>query len=451
MKVKIMGQPTQLVRRDSIAAPTLAQATRGPWVVALIVLLIFFGVGGVFASQAGLATSVIGTGRIVTEGQRRTVQPPELASIQAVMFEEGDRVEAGEVVVQLETRDIRLARDNIFTQLLRAAATEARLLAEQADSPTITWQHARLANRWMDPQVSGIIQNEQMLFSDRRRARESRAFILERRIAQLEAQIEGERTVLNSLEERHAIVLEELVDYQTLTERGLATRPRLQALRRDLAELSGSIGATTASISSLEQTIGETQLQIQSQATDYREEVSEALPLAQAERARLEQEFSQLDIRLERRALIASVSGRIINLKHSGAGPIVSPGEVIFEIIPEQERVLVEISVQPSDVDAIEIGMDARVVFSALSLQEERSTTGRLISISPDVFVDETRGNEYFRVHVEVPLANIEEDVPNLDLVMGMPTETYFLSGEKTLLAYLAEPIVRVLQRGLRE
>lgn len=425
-------------------------AASTPWGYALLFITLFFGVGGVFAYTAPLATSVIATGQVVAEGERRTVQALETGTIADVRFAEGDRVATGDLVVQLDTTDIESRLGATLTSLRQAAAREGRLLAERNGDVVISWSHSSLQDV-TDPAVAEILAAEQRLFTDRRERRETQRQIIEQRVAQLRTQIEGEEMVLTSLMDRQAIAGSELADNESLVNSGLATRGRLLALQREEAELRGQIGATRASIAGLYQNIGEAEVQITELRSAFLEEVSEALPVAQRERVALEDEYSRLLLSLQRRALRASVDGRIIELKHSGPGPVVAPGEVLFEIVPDQDGVSIEAAIRPSDIEAVSVGMEARVVFSALALQEARSTTGMVTRISPDVFTNEANGEQFFKVRVTVDEQRIAEDLPDLDLVMGMATEVYIVSGEQTLLEYLADPIRQVLDRGLRE
>lgn len=426
------------------------EATSTPWGYALLLIILFFGVGGMFAYFAPLATSVISMGQVVAEGQRRTVQAPEAGTIVEVAFADGARVEAGDLVVQLATTDVDLRLAAAETRLRQAAAREARLLAERNDEASIAWKDPSLLDL-DDPAVTDVVAAEQRLFDDRRERRETQRQILERRIAQLVAQIDGEKLVLDSLLDRQTIVASEMEDNQRLVESGLATRSRLLALQREEAEVRGEIGATRAAIASLQQRIGEAKIKVTELRSTFLEAVSTELPVIQGERAEIQDQLGRLRFSREQRSLRASVGGRIIELKHTGPGPVVGAGEVLFEIVPDQDDVIIEAAIRPSDIEAVAVGMEARIVFSALALQDARSTTGIVSQISPDVFVDEANGERFFQARVLVEPERLADDLPDLNLLMGMVTEVYIVSGERTLLEYLSEPIRQVLQRGLRE
>lgn len=425
-------------------------ATSTPWGYSLLFITLFFGVGGLFAYMAPLATSVIAIGQVAAEGERRTVQAPEAGTISEVALSDGDRVQTGDLVIQLDTTDIDLRLEATQILLRQAAAREARLLAERNGEAVVIWTHPSLTDI-DDPATAEVLAAEQRLFDDRRERRATQMLIIERRVAQLQAQIEGQQEVLASLLDRQAIVASELEDNERLVDSGLATRGRLLALQREEAEIRGQIGSTRAAIAALQQSVGETEIQLSDLQTAFLEEVSAALPVAQGERAELEDQFGRLQLSRERRSIRASVDGRIIELQHSGPGPVVGAGELLFEIVPDQEGVIIEAPIQPSDIEAVSVGMEARVVFSALALEEARSTTGVVAHLSPDVFVDEANGQRFFEARVTVDDEQLAEDLPGFNAVIGMPIEVYFVSGQRTLLEYLAEPIQQVLDRGLRE
>jgi len=261
----------------------------------------------------------------------------------------------------------------------------------------------------------------------------------------------GEEIRLKSYEVRLRIVGEEMRDYESLANRGLATRARLTAFQREEADLRGEYGATVASIATVNASIGETQLLISEMRSRLLEEVSMQLPDVDPVRVDLEAELAELQQRRDRRSLFASIDGVIFNLIHSGPGPVIAAGEVVAEIVPFQEDVVIATSIRPADIDEITIGMPARLVFSAVPLDDARQTSAEVTFVSPDVVIDEAQQREYFLARVEVSRDQLALDMPDFEPLVGMPTEVYFVTGERTLLDYLAEPIRDVLRRGLRE
>jgi len=125
-----------------------------------------------------------------------------------------------------------------------------------------------------------------------------------------------------------------------------------------------------------------------------------------------------------------------------------------MDIVPQDERLIVEAKVSPSDMDRVRIGQPAEIRFSAFRNRDTRRIEGTLVEISADRLVDEGDPNRipYYRARVEIPGQAIEDLAQNhLVLVSGMPAEVLIQTGERTLLGYLIDPIRNTFARSLIE
>lgn len=429
---------------------TIWSAMRGPVLVGAGVIVFFVGVGLVWGGSAPIAGATIAPGVVSPDGRRRTVQHLEGGIIHQLLIEEGEQVTAGEPLIVLEETQALADYRRILSQQQTFAAMQARLEAEQASAEAVTFP------RWLleesgNAAVAEIIETQQTLFETRRVAQENRALILEQRIAQLDEEIIGLEAQIESQNRQLALIASEVEDVQELVNRGLERRTRLLALQRQAADIEGARGENQASIARARQTIGETELQILNLEADRQDAIANELNQVRFERAGVEQELLRTQDVLARTSITAPISGIIVENRFSTVGGVVRPGEPILDIVPQEEELLIDARISPIDIDSVEIGMTAQVILTAYSQRRLPRIDGILRSISADRLVDDVTGEAYFLARIEVDLAELAELEDQVTLTAGMPAEVYILTGERTALEYLLEPVLQSFRRAFRE
>jgi len=152
---------------------------------------------------------------------------------------------------------------------------------------------------------------------------------------------------------------------------------------------------------------------------------------------------------LSRIEIRAPVSGRVVNLQIFTDGGVIAPGAAILDIVPEDEMLVVEARVDPVDIDVVHAGLRAEIRLSAFRADEVPVIMGVVENISADSLIDKQTGQAYYTARVVLAKgARLPKDKP---LYPGMPAEVLIVTGERTALSYLFEPITRSLNRSLRE
>lgn len=246
-----------------------------------------------------------------------------------------------------------------------------------------------------------------------------------------------------------AFIQEELGALQILLKKGLTNKSRVLELQRAGAQLSGDIGDIVAQIGRSEQQISEAEMQIIQTRQQFREEVVAQLRETESKSADLRQQLLVATDIIGRQEIRAPQSGTIQTLAVTTIGGVISPGEVLMEIAPEDGNFLVEAQVSPLDIDNVSVGQEAEVRFSALDLRTTPVVMGKVISRSGDR-IEMPNRSPFFRVQVETP----PEEMKKLDsrkLQAGMPAEVLIQTGERTLMNYLVKPLTDQLSRGMNE
>lgn len=430
-------------------AATARPPTRGATLFGLAVLVLFVGGFGAWSALAPLAEAALGPGVIKAEGNRRTVQHLEGGIVRAILVRDGDRVRAGQVLMRLDDVQSGAQREALEAQALALMAQDARLSAELDGADGIAWPAALLARR-DEPRVADLIAGQTALFVSRRSAFLNSQAVLEARAEQHRAALGSARGQIISQERQVSLIRDEMKGVEELLRLGLERRPRLLALQRAEASLTGSREDLLGQVARAEAGLAETTAQMRADA-DAR--LAEAGREQREVRARLVDVEAKLDQARDvaaRRDILAPEDGVVLNLRYFTVGGVVKPGEAVLDIVPAQDRLIAEVLVRPGDIDTVHPGLAAELRFPAFKQRLTPYLLGRVEFVSADAVYDERLRADVYRAHVAIPEAELAR-LGGAALTPGMPVEAMILVGERTFWQYMTQPLLDSFARAFRE
>ncbi|HEX4177154.1 MAG TPA: HlyD family type I secretion periplasmic adaptor subunit, partial [Rhizomicrobium sp.] len=413
--------------------PEMAFAgTHGLFASGRVILLLFFaGLLG-WGALAPLDSAILASGVIVVESHRKSIQHLEGGIVQDIPVKDGQDVKAGQLLMRLDDTQARASLDLLKGQDDALAAQEARLLAERDGGGTIVFPDG-LTRRGSDPKVAEAMRGEESTFQTRRLTMAKQVEILNQRSQENESAIAGLRSQQSALARQIALLDREVTSVQTLYDKGLSTLPRLLALQRQAAEADGQRGQVGEKIAEMKLTSGENQLQIMNLRNQQLSDIVKDLRDVQTRRFDLLDRIGAAGDVLARLAITAPVSGKIVGLSVHSRGAVVKPGETVMEIVPRKDALEVEAHVRPEDADGVQVGMTARVNFSAYQQRRLPVIQGIVNNISADRLVDQRTGQAYFAAEVTVDRSTLK-DYPNARILPGLPVEVSINTGSRTAL-----------------
>jgi HlyD family secretion protein/epimerase transport system membrane fusion protein len=441
------AQPGPVIRR----AGTLWDELRQPALAGALVIGVGLGGFSLWAAVAPLAGAAIAPGVISPDGSRRTVQHLEGGIIQRLLVEDGSLVRAGDPLIVLEDVQARAGHDVLKARFHTLAATQARLLAEQAGADAIRFPDWLIEATGEDATALQTMVAQRQLFRTRKEGLAQRRGILARRIAQLNDEIAGLEAQIAADDRQITLIAEEIEGLDLLYRKGLAPKTRLLALQRAQSDIEGDRAERRARIARTGQAIGETELQIIAQGTAQRDDANEELSRTQAELAEIEQRLTASRDVLARTLIKAPSAGTVVELRFHTPGGVIRPGEPILDIVPGDEELLVDARLSPLDIDIVAPGLPAQIVLPAFKQRHMPRIEGKVRWISADVIVDPHSGERYFEARVEVDQDKLAALEPAIELTAGMPAEVFIMTGERTMLDYLLQPLFASLGRAFRE
>ena len=420
-----------------------------------IVAFLFFVVLLGLAAFAPLDAGVIGTGQIAVLGNRQAVQHPEGGVVTALHVREGQRVRAGQLLVELAAPDLQAAERALTSNYLTLLAQRARLVAEMSgassfDPPvefaTLPALDLDLARQALDLQRAQI--------RAKTGAQSSQQSVITQRSRQLGEQRAGYLAQQRSLREQQRILEEELEGLRELETRGFASKTRIRGLERAQEELRGREAAMAAEAARAAEGIGEARMQgitidrtdlsdVANELRDVQTRLSEVLPQLISAREQV-----------QRATVRATATGSVVGLSVFTVGGVVAPGQTLMEIVPENKALIIQARINPTDADDAFQGQRAQVRFSSVEDRTLPLLNGKVRTVSADSFTDDKTGLSYFTAQIEVPpseLSKVRGSLGRGQLRPGLPVEIVLPTRKRTALQYIVEPLTSHLWRSMRE
>ncbi len=413
--------------------------------------VIGFGIIGflLWAALTPLAGGVVSQGHVAVESNRKAIQHLEGGVVEQVLVKNGQTVSSGEVLVRLRDVQSRGAYGAADENYWGLRATQARLEQESRGAAVLAWPTDLKVAAASAPQIAQKLENERRAFSSRRRELADRQAVLAQRISELNQQKEGasaqRRASLDQLQSVNA----ELKDMRGLFEKGLATRSRVATLERTAQALEGEAGERGAEISRLTLAMQETQLQIRQTRSERQSEITASLAKTRNDISDMIGRRTMTGDVLERTTVRAPTAGVVIGLSVYTPGTVVKPGDTLMQIVPQGEALIVDAPVRLRDINAVHVGLPARVQFTAFPRTAPR-LMGTVSYVSADALPDAQKNLTFYDLRIAINAQELRR-LGALKLVPGMPAEVIVETRRRTVLDYLFGPIADLFSRAFRE
>ncbi|MEP4889322.1 MAG: HlyD family type I secretion periplasmic adaptor subunit [Aliiglaciecola sp.] len=403
-------------------------------ILATIVGLI---VWGYFASIDEVAR---GEGKVVPFQQLQVIQSFDGGIVQELLVKEGDLVEPGQTLIRLDpTRFISNLQENSI-QYASLAAREQRLVALTRGIPL-------QFDDTLVKEVSAVVANEKQLYESNIDELNEIQSGFDNRIAQREQDIEEAKADLNRFGKLLVITQKELNVTKPLLASGAVSEMDILRLERQIIELQGNlkvnkvaIERSTAAINELINTKRESQL---NKVNMWNQELTDVL----SKMAALEEGQTGLKDVVEQAVIKSPVKGTIQRLLFNTIGGVVTPGSQVIEIIPFDDQLQVEAKIAPKDIAFIRIGQPAILKFSAYDFSVYGGMTAEVDHISADTITNDKDQTFYIvRLHAKNTIGT-----KSLDILPGMTAQVDIITGKKTILEYIFNPIVKATSLAMSE
>ena len=439
---------------------SLPRSTKVPTVAGALIMAVVLMGFGVWGNVAPIAGAVVASGVFVVTGQNKIVQHLEGGMIREIFVREGDTVEAGQVLLELDDTAARAELQRLFLRRIRLTAIDARLQAEMKEEQDITlpseivnWlANSPLAN---SPEVKEIVESQQMAFTARRNNLNSDVKSIQESISALDERIRGSRVQLDAVHRQIILLDEEIVTKDKLVQAGLVRKPELMVLQRQKANLEGEVGRIMGDIGDAKERIARAVEQINGVRKTAIKAAVEQMHEIRGELADVRERMLSAKGILDRIRVTAPVSGVVVKLRYHTRGGVVEAGKNIMELLPLKDELIIEARLRPQDIDSVKHGQMAMVRLTALNQRITPMVSGDVIYLSADTLADEKKSQQVGPTDVYVVRVKLNgeesRNIPGFSPTPGMPAEVYIKTAERTFFQYIVRPIHDSMMRAFRE
>lgn len=414
-----------------------------------LAILGFFVAGGAWAMMTELSSAVLAAGRVAVEADLQQVQYAEGGVVETILVDEGDEVARGQVLVVMETTALRSQFDISRSRVIESYLLQSRLQAEIAGQDTFEVP-AELVELVGEDGIDGVYASQANLLDINRENLRSQRELLGRQLEQTQFNVEGLRASVEEAQAELALLEEELVGLEQLLEKDLVQRSRVLTQRRTIANLRGQIAQYQAQAAGAESEAAQTQLRLIQLEETYRQENLQRLQQTRADLGESINVFENQRNVLARAEIRAPRDGVVHELQVNTPGQVVAPGGQIMLIVPEDDRLIVEANVPPSEIDQVYVGQDAEVKVAAYDARLLPNLFARVTFVSADAIQNQQTGQSHFVVRLEI-LPDEMDKLQGIVLVPGMASQVFIKRSDRNVMTFLLQPLLESMDSMFRE
>lgn len=388
----------EMMRQSETDMPSNSSVRLTLWVtmVGLVVMVVWAGLTEI--DQVKRAQ-----GQVIASDRTQVIQAVDGGVLRELRVQEGDEVQAGQLLASFEKTRVRAALDDTQGKVMALRITLARLRAEVYGQDLV-----------FDPQMKAykaLIENQTNLYNRRKTA--------------FTEDIQALRKV-------RAVLLEENAMITQLQATGDVSQADVLRSRRQIADIEAQITTRHNKFfqdAQADMTKAQEDLNVQTEALNDRTQL------------------------LEQTEMTAPSRGLVKNIRVTTLGGVVRAGDIVMELLPTQSGLILEAKVYPADIAFISVGQLANVSLDAFDTTIYGGFRGEVVYVSPDTLNEETqRGPQpYYRVHVKIGEKDFDgEKAQRMEVRPGMTAQVSFVVAKRSVLSYLVNPVSRVLSQALR-
>ena len=400
---------------------------------------------GIWAWFGELDIVSVAIGEAKPASQVKEIQHLEGGIVAAILVREGAKVEAGQPLVELETTRSGADLHELQVRMANLTIEVIRHQAEASGKKTLEIPKA-LTDRHSDS-----VQRTRKLFKTRRKRYEAeissqRELITQRRqeVREIKARLGNTRKSLKLLNEQVAISEELLKDK-------LTNRYNHIELLRDSQQMTSQIDEDTEGFLGAQAALSEAKSRLEQTQIAFREDARSSFGETQREIDELSERQKKFQDSLERAVLRAPVGGLVKSIHVSTIGGVIKPGDTVIDIVPGEDKLIVEAELPTQDIGYVQVGQEAILKLNSPSLQRFGHVIGKVIQISPDKLIREEDGQPYYKVRIEPERSYFLREKQRYDVFPGTQIMASIRTGKRTVIEYLLDPFLGSFKEAMRE
>ena len=412
---------------------------------------ILFWVSGSFLLVLLLLASVVkidevtsGMGKVIPSSNVQILQNLDGGIVAEILAAEGDVVQKNQPLVRIDSTGFASSYAEKQSRIAFLRAEIARLNAHiNNQSPDFPEDLLQTMPR--------LIADQKDLFNSREKELEESRDVFNQQINQRQQDLNEANERLVSAVRGYELISQELEMSETMAEKGVIPEMNLLQIRRQANDLESDLSSARLAVPRAQAALEEAQARLNEYRAKTRRELMDQKSEKEDELGRLRENIVAVKDKVERSIIRAPVTGTVSRVLVNTIGGVIQPGEDVIELIPAQEKLLIEARIRPQDIAFLRPQQKAMVKITAYDYSIYGGLKGHLTAIGSNTVVDED-GQAYYPVKVRTEKGALKAaDGRLLPIIPGMVANVDILTGKRTVLNYLLKPYYKVRDNALRE
>lgn len=439
-------------RLGTSLGPEISQGIQSGEAVPRAAKLVILAVGvlflslGFWAGLTQLEEVTRGSGRVIPSSRVQVIQTPEAGVVREIPVRLGQRIRKGELLMRLEDTPNATRANEVEAQARAIRAQIARLEIEASGRDEAYQCPASVV-----AVAPAVCANEQSLLALRRENLNTRLEVFRLRVNQRRQEIAETTAGMTRFSEGLKLAEREMRLVGPMATRNLVSQMELLRVERQLVDFKGQVATATETLAKLQSALSEAELQVEEQVIQFRREAAGELTTRKSELSVIDQTLRGAEERVARTDIRAPVDGIINALPVTTVGAFLNAGERVVEIVPLEDKLLVEARIRPSDIAFVTNNQSAIVKVTAYDFFQYGGLNGTVEHVSADSLFDSNAKENFYAVIIRTDEAALKRGNVEYPIIPGMITDVDIITGRKSILTYLLKPINRAWREALRE
>lgn len=418
----------------------------GRAVIWLIVL--FFVIALTWSYFGEIDIVAVAHGKIIPSGRVKVIQPAELGVVRAIHVQEGQWVDEGDLLIELDRTTSSADRERVRAELESNALDQARLeallgaLDDKAQSL---------------PQLSPDVTADPISLQTQQRVLESQYLEYRSRLARLDSELRSARAerasiaeLVRKLEATLPIVTKRAEALKSLMGKKMASELQYLELEQVRIEQERDLASERKRLEQVEANIQTIVEQKSIQRSEFKRQLLQELDTVSRNLRALEQDMVKADQRRFLQRITAPISGQVQQLAVHTIGGVVQPAQELMRVVPSEDELQVEAFLENKDIGFVEVGQPAEVKVEAFPFTKYGVINGKVVDISHDAIQAEEAGLIYV-ARISMDRKSVRVGLRDVDLAPGMAVSAEVKTGKRKVIEFLLAPILKGINESAKE
>lgn len=417
-----------------------------PYTLGWITLFVIFGILGLWAVLAQIETAVQASGKVITKGYKKAIQHPRGGVVTKLHFKEGQHVEKGQPILELDRVEIQSQLNTAIAQYDDFLLQKARLEAESNLSNKADFD-AILSKILDHKRASKLLEKEKALFESSRRRLQDQIRLLLDKNKILAIQNRGLEEEISSNKRQLASYEKELKKWQSLYDRNMTDELKVLDRKRQVEQIRAQIIRNQSKIRENEATINANKNQIELAKSDFMNKAQQKLKEVTLKLETLNEKIKALRNANKRQTISAPDSGVITDMSIHSAGEVVIPNKPIAFVVPKKDKLVLEMMIKPTDIDKVHVGQKAEIRFPSYVDPAALPVEGNVTYVSADTIQPPGSKVSFYKALIEITPPGMKAiKINQFQIVPGMPVSAYIKAGKRSFLSYILLPLEQLIR-----